>query len=139
MMNDTIVIDARTIDQVPALAPCIVLTSIAADSGHASGTLIKPGLKDVTVPKGATLTVIAELRDSNGAKLPLSDSWRMPLRARDGREKVLLAAMVNGDIVITVPLPDSGCWEIRESVINESLPPDARLRFGEDMRVFVYE
>lgn len=123
----------------PANAPYIEIISVTADADHAAATFVRPGLRDVTTPRGATLTVLAELRASNGAKLPLSDSWRMPLRARDGREKVLLAVMVNGDIAITVPVPDSGVWEISEAVINESLPPDARLRFGDDMRVFVYE
>lgn len=140
-MINTIVIDSGNAGEivVPYLAPQIFITSVAADSANAAGTMVKPGLKDVTTPKGATLTVLAELRDSQGIKLPLSDSWRMPLRARDGREKVLLAVMINGDIAITVPVPDSGVWEIRESVINESLPTAARMRFGDDMRVFVYE
>ncbi len=115
----------------------LVITSIEADAGHASQALIN-GVSDVTCPAGTVLTVHAELRDAAGAILQLTDSFRMPLRSRDGREKVLLAVMENGVVSINAPLRESGAWSVTEAMINESLPPDHQMGF-DGFQVFVVE
>ena len=114
-----------------------MITSIEPDAAHASQALIN-GLSDVTCPVGTVLTVHAELRDAAGAILPLKDSFRMPLRSRDGREKVLLAVMDNGAVSINAPLRESGSWSVTEAMINESLPPDHQMGF-DGFQVFVVE
>ena len=117
--------------------PALVITSIEPDATHASQALIN-GVADVTCPAGTVLTVHAELRDAAGAVLPLTDSFRMPLRSRDGREKVLLAVMDNGVVSINAPLRESGAWSVTEAMINESMPPDHQMGFA-GFQVFVVE
>ena len=106
----------------------MVITAIAVDAAHAAQTVIKPSLDDVTCPVGAVLTVTAELRGASGI-VPLTDTFRMPLRARDGREVMLVVSLVAGVATITVPLRESGAWSVTEQSINESLPESARMRF----------
>ena len=117
--------------------PTLVITSIEADAGHASQALIN-GVSDVTCPVGTVLTVHADLRDAAGQVLPLTDSFRMPLRSRDGREKVLLAVMQDGTVTINAPLRESGAWSVTEAMINESLPPGNQMGFA-GFQVFVVE
>lgn len=117
--------------------PALVITSIEADATHASQALVN-GVSDVTCPAGTVLTVHAELRDAAGTVMPLTDSFRMPLRSRDGREKVLLAVMENGVVSINAPLRESGAWSVTEAMVNESLPPDHQMGFG-GFQVFVVE
>lgn len=117
--------------------PSMVITGIVADAEHSGATLVS-SMAEVTCPVGTTLTVSAELRDPLGNVVPLSDSFRMPFRARDGREKVLLASMVDGLISITAPLRESGVWSASEATVNESLPPDFQMDFG-GIEVFVVE
>lgn len=117
--------------------PVLVITSIEPDAAHASQALIN-GVSDVTCPAGTVLTVHAELRYAAGTVPPLTDSFRMPLRSRDGREKVLLAVMENGMVSINAPLRESGAWSVTEAMVNESLPPDHQMGFG-GFQVFVVE
>ncbi len=131
-------LDGDESDNLGALPrPALVITSIEPDATHASQALIN-GVSDVTCPAGTVLTVHAELRDAAGAVLPLTDSFRMPLRSRDGREKVLLAVMENGVVSINAPLRESGAWSVTEAMINESLPPDHQMGF-DGFQVFVVE
>lgn len=117
--------------------PALVITSIEADAAHASQALIN-GVLDATCPAGTVLTFHAELRDAAGAILPITDSFRMPLRSRDGREKVLLAVMDNGVVSINAPLRESGTWSVTEAMVNESLPADHQMGFA-GFQVFVVE
>ncbi|MCP4519037.1 MAG: hypothetical protein GY824_27890, partial [Delftia sp.] len=64
----------------PAL-PEIVITGIAADR---EGFVHTPDFTDATVPVGATLAFSAELRAGDQV-LTLDDSFRLPIRSRDGR------------------------------------------------------
>ena len=108
--------------------PRMVITAIAADAAHAAQTVISAALDDVTCPVGTVLTVTAELRGHAGV-VPLTDTFRMPLRARDGREAMLVVDLVAGVAAITVPLRASGAWSVTEQSINESLPESAHMRF----------
>lgn len=116
--------------------PELVITQIVADAEHAAGTSV-PSLAEVTCPVGTTLTFTAELRIA-GQVVPLSDSFRMPIRSRDGRERVLLADMANGILTILVPLRESGAWSVTESIVNESLPAEKQMSFA-GVKVFAVE
>lgn len=103
--------------------PRLVVTAIVADVAHQAQAVVTAALDDVTCKIGTVLTVTAELRSPvDGAVIPLSDSFRLPLRARDGREEVLLAAMVYGVVQIVAPMDQSGVWKVTEQTINEGLP-----------------
>jgi len=127
----------RLIEIKTSVLPEIVVTTIVADADH-QGTTTVSSNEEITCASGTTLTINAELRGSDGHIIPLSDQFRMPLRSRDGREKVLLAAMVDGLITITAPLRESGVWSVSKEAINESLPPDRYMEFS-GMNVFVVE
>lgn len=129
--------DAGTDTFAPPAAPvrpAIVITSIEATPSE--GLLVVGA--EVTCAMDTVLTVHAELRAPGGAVLPLTDRFRMPLRSRDGREKVVLAEMTAGIITITVPLRESGRWAVTEAMINEALPPAAQMDFG-GITIYVVE
>ena len=75
---------------------------------------------------------------AHGQVLPLSDSFRMPMRSRDGRERVLLGHMTEGLLQIQVPLRESGVWSVTQDTVNEALPAEAHMRFA-GMQVFAIE
>lgn len=117
-----------------AVAPEIVITGIAADRPGFTHT---PEFSDATVPVGTTLNFTAELR-AGGNVLPLDDTFRMPIRSRDGRERVLLAGMAQGIITFSVLFDDSRVWEVTEAVVNADLPPERHMRFR-GIKVFAVE
>jgi len=113
----------------------IILTGIT--SNVQEGFDLSPDLSDVTVPVGATLAFTAELR-MHGQVLPLDDTFRMPIRSRDGRERVLAASMSQGVITFGVRFDDSRVWEVTEAVINADLPSERHMRF-KGIKVFAVE
>lgn len=121
----------------PPARPRIVILSIAADAEHAAGTVIAGS--EVTCPAGATITVHAQLQAPGGGGLvALTDQFRMPMRSRDRRERMLLARMVDGAIEITAPMRDSGVWAVTEAMVNEGLPDAAHMAF-DGITIYVYE
>lgn len=121
----------------PEQLPELVVTAIEPDANHAAGTHVRT-LGDVTCPVGAVLHMRAELRSASGELLPLSDSFRMPIRSRDGRERVLLAVMADGVMQLDVPLRESGAWSATQASINEGLPPEQQMLFA-GVTVYAYE
>lgn len=116
--------------------PTIVVTSITADTSHAAQLVLK-GLREVTCLVGTELQAEAELRQA-GALVPMDDAFRMPLRSRDGRERVLLGTMTQGQIRFRVTLPESGVWSVTEDAINEAIPPEQRMAFA-GLSIYVVE
>ena len=119
------------------MRPTIAITAVEVDTAHQAQSLVS-GLSEVTCPVGSVLTVSASLQDAGGNVIPLSDSFRMPIVSRDGREKVLLARMEAGVITITAPMRESGVWKVIEARINEGLPEGAKMRFA-GLTIFVVE
>lgn len=120
----------------PALnLPEIVITAVQSDT---TGMVASADWTDITVPVGSTLAFTAELRGADAQVLPLDDAFRMPIRSRDGRERVLLANMVQGVISFAVRLDDSRVWDVSAEVINADLPPEARMAFA-GVKVFAVE
>ena len=117
----------------PAM-PEIVITGIAADR---EGFVHTPDFTDATVPVGATLAFSAELRAGDQV-LALDDSFRLPIRSRDGRERVVVASMAKGFIRFSVHFEDSRVWEVTEAMINADLPPERHMRF-KGIKVFAVE
>lgn len=115
--------------------PELVITGIDVDAAHTAETSIKPSLDDVTCPAGTTLTFHAALRQGTDV-VPLTDTFRMPVRSRAGGEMMLAVEMVAGLATVTVTMSQSGAWFVTEDTINQDLPPGRRMRFG-GIRVFV--
>ncbi|PIF39770.1 hypothetical protein CLV01_1382 [Delftia sp. 60] len=122
-------------EPVPEFAlPEIVITGIAADR---EGFVHTPDFTDATVPVGATLAFAAELRAGDQV-LTLDDSFRLPIRSRDGRERVVLASMAKGFIRFSVHFEDSRVWEVTQAMVNSDLPPERHMRF-KGIKVFAVE
>lgn len=84
---------------------------------------------------GTTLTITAELR-AGEVVVPLTSTFLMPVTSRDGRERVLQAAMVDGVATVVSPFAESGVWQVTEAEINSDLPPDMQMHFA-GIRIFV--
>lgn len=117
-----------------AARPEVVITAIES---QAAGLSHSADFSDVTVPVGTTVLFTAELR-MGPTLLALDDSFRMPIRSRDGRERVVLANMAQGLITFSLLFDASRVWEVTESVINADLPPERHMRF-KGIRVFAVE
>lgn len=113
----------------PQLRPHIVITHIQPDDANAASTLLAPNWSEVTCREGTRLAVSAELR-LGAAVLPLTAQFRLPLRATDGRERVLLATMTGGLISISATLRDSGIWRVDEAGINSAMPEGQGFEFS---------
>jgi hypothetical protein len=121
----------------PDLRPRLIVTEITADP--AWGMAVSQDLSDVTIPAGATMTITAELRHpiANDV-LPLDGTFRMPIRARDGREIVVLVGMQQGIATADIPLKQSGAWSVDEETINSGLPLEQHMQFA-GITAFVVE
>lgn len=126
---------ATEIAEPPALA--IVVKSVQADAENAAHLSVNEAMTEVTCVAGTRLSVQAELQ-LDGEAFPSDGSFRLPMRASDGRERFLLATMVQGAISLQATMADSGRWMVRESGVNEALPPDQRMRFA-GITIFVVE
>lgn len=113
----------------PDPRPRLVVTAINADP--AWGMAVSPELDDVTIPAGATVTITAELRHPiTDDLIPLDATFRMPIRARDGREIVVLVGVQQGIASVDIPLKSSGAWRADESTINSGLPGEQHMQFA---------
>lgn len=118
------------------LPPTLVITSV--DSSKPDKTSISENLNDITCPVGTTLTFGIDLRINEHKLDTVTEQYRTPIRARDGREKIVSIDLINGEAVVKVTMRESGCWEIAEDMINESLPDDQYMCFA-GVRVFVVD
>ena len=109
--------------------PTLVITSI-------TGGLYANN--ELTLPVGATLTATGEIQLGGVTATTFSDSFRMPIKATDGREKVLLATVTNGVASITWTPKESGIWNITEALMNRDLPTESHLSFR-GLKIFVLE
>lgn len=127
----------QAVPAVPTVQrPKLIITETTADADHAAQTQIKAG--EITCLAGAVITFKTELHSADGAILPLTDTFRMPMRSSDGREKILLVQMVDGIATITAPMRESGTWSATETTINEALPESSQMEFA-GVKVFVCE
>ena len=132
--------DQLSAPEVATVAPpvlAIVVKAVSADEAHASQLSVNPAKTEVTCVAGTRLSVQAELQ-LDGAPVPLAGSFRMPLRASDGRERFLLATMNQGLISLQATMADSGRWVVTEAGVNEALPPEQRMRFA-GITIYVVE
>ncbi|QDQ28312.1 hypothetical protein FNU76_19235 [Chitinimonas arctica] len=115
----------------PTVRPLLVITQVTSDRPNQSTVALDR--HEVICPQGATLSFTAELRDEAGAVLPLSDSFRLPIRQHGGRDGLLLATMAEGVVTVTAPFTvpgDDGAWQVDETAINAGLPEAAQMRFA---------
>lgn len=93
---------------------------------------------EVTCPVGTTLTFNVELH-IRGQKIEgINQHYRTPIRARDGREKIIAIDIVDGAATVKVTMRESGCWEVTGEMINENLGDDEKMNFS-GIRAFVVD
>ncbi len=110
----------------PPQPPKLVVTALSSEDPTA---LVAADLSEVTCKSGATVSATIELRDGQESIVPIDESFRMPLRARDGRERILLVTLVGGIAQVEAVIAESGLWQVAEAAINESLPSDKYMVF----------
>ncbi|MFN3987574.1 MAG: hypothetical protein ACK4KV_18955 [Rhodocyclaceae bacterium] len=110
----------------PDLRPQVVVTGISSQED-----IVVEDMRTVTCATETQLAVSVEIRDPITATvLPVDQTFRLPFRARDGRERILLAVFTAGAATITTTVGESGCWQIREETINSGLPPEQHMQFA---------
>lgn len=110
--------------QAPAPVPEVVIVGISADSPAA----VIDG-NEVTAPVGSVVTCTVEMR-VGGSIVPISESFRMPVVASDGRERLSLATFTAGTAAIRFAVRESGMWHVTEDEINKRLPADRHMKFA---------
>lgn len=86
--------------------------------------------KRAVVAVGDSLTVNAEMQDSDGNKLPINDSFAMPTGRVGGLNyRTLMMAFVDGVCSKTVQWNDTGEFEITSGMINMHLDESEKLDF----------
>ena len=117
---------------VATVMPEVVITSVTCDLPSA---IIAADFLEVTCEVGASVTLHASVM-LGGAIVPVSASFRMPIKSSDGREEVILINVVEGVINKSIIFDKSGIWSIDEKSINSSLPDAAKMTF-KGIRFFV--
>lgn len=86
--------------------------------------------KRVVVGVGDSLTINAEMQDSDGNKLPLNDSFAMPVGRVGGLNyRTLMMEFIDGVCSKTVQWNDTGEFEITNGMINMHLDESTKLDF----------
>lgn len=110
--------------------PTLLLLSVSADNDHAASTKVNPTRTEVTCPVGTVLTGTLELKKPDGSLVALTESFRLPVRASDGRERVFLAHFKDGSGTVAMPMKESGIWTIDESLVNSRLSTARHMKFA---------
>lgn len=113
----------------PPVRPRLVVTALAVDAEHAAQSLIDLAAREITAPVGAEASATVEIRDGDDNVLLIDATFRMPITASDGRERLSLATFQGGQATIRVPLRESGVWRVTETEVNKRLPPEQQMQF----------
>lgn len=96
------------------------------------------GNNDITCPINTKFFISGQLLSSANELIPLTATFRMPIKATDGRIRMLLVGFNEGNFVIEVTFKESGEWFVDESLINSNLPSEQHMRFNK-ITAFVYD
>lgn len=77
---------------------------------------------DVTIRMDGILGVEVKFLTKDGGPSDLTAKFHMPMRSRDGRERLILVDVVDGKAIFTVRMPTSGVWSVTEEGISSELP-----------------
>ncbi len=115
----------------PPVLPELVIISV-------TGAIYDAAKHEITTTEGTAITVNTEIHVGGVIYTPFTGTFRVPVVATDGREKVVLANVVSGAAAITWTPKDSGIWEITQARINRDIPEVQHLSFA-DIKLFVLE
>lgn len=116
------------LEQEPVVesAPRPRLALVSASTDDVDGIV---GDGEITCSTGSAVSVVAELRAHDDSVIPVTSTFRMPIVARDGRERVIFVHMTDGVASINATMNESGVWRVSEDTINMALPEDQRMSF----------
>lgn len=80
---------------------------------------IKDNLTGVLCKEGSTVSITIEAQ-ADGVRIPLTDYFRTPIAASDGREQILLTQFTDGICLAEYKVPESGFWSITQTNINKN-------------------
>ena len=115
----------------PPVLPELVIVSV-------TGAIYDAAKHEITTTEGTAITVNTEIHVGGVIYTPFTGTFRVPVVATDGREKVVLASVVSGAAAIAWTPKDSGIWEITQARINRDIPEVQHLSFA-DIKLFVLE
>lgn len=114
------------------------LKVINVESSNPDETDISDRSDDITCPVGTTLTFDIELRINDTKVDDANKTYRTPIRARDGREKIIKIDIVDGSASVKVTMRESGCWIVDSEMVNESLDEKEKMTFS-GIKVYVLD
>lgn len=132
------ILAAQTPPPAPPALPHLKVVSIVADEAHAPFCQIDLPNREATCPEGTVLTVSGEFLNPADEIIPITASFRTPVRASDGREKVVLVSMAEGIFTAVFKGSASGIWEVSEAGINSALPAAQHMAFA-GIKIYVLE
>ena len=106
------------VEPTPVLS--LVIDSITTE-GVVEGT-------EVTLNVGSRVAVSGRIL-MGGKIVPVDASFRMPVMATDGRERLIGATAKAGIVTAAWTPKESGIWRITQALINRALPPEKRMSF----------
>ena len=113
------------------MIPTVVITNI-------DGGSFDPQQGELTLGVNTSFVATGELRIGGAIYTPYNGVFRMPIASLDGREKLILAHVVNGVVTINWTPTDSGIWSITSTLLNRDIPPEQHVSFT-GLKIFVID
>lgn len=115
--------------------PILKITSI--ETTNTLTTTIASDFSTVSCKIGSTLTFSASILNSSNVVLSTySGSFHLSLTASDGRTLVSNVIITNGLTSVSIPMNESGIWNVTQASINHELPDNQQLQFA-GIKVYV--
>lgn len=111
--------------------PTIAITSI-------TGGVYDQESKELTIQVGDSFTANGELQVGGTVYPAYSGVFRIPIASSDGREKLILANVVDGMATVSWTPKDSGIWKITAELMNRDIPPEQHILFA-GLKIFVLD
>lgn len=118
-------------EETVALEPALTLTIDGITGGSLDGL-------EVTVNAGGALTATGRITDAGGSLVPVTATFRLPIQASDGRERLVAAVVTEGAVSVAWTPKESGVWSITQDLVNLRQPDTTKMKFA-GLTVYVLE
>jgi len=118
----------------------LVITSLTSSDQNA---IIDLDNHEITIHENQSVTADFEIHKiaDDSLNTDYSGTFRMPLKKKSTGDIIYTLVTINGgkgSITVTLPSNTSGLWQATQKLINEKLPPKAKLQFdGLDIYVVI--
>lgn len=114
-----------------AEAPALSLVIDSVTGGLMAGN-------EITVTAGSTLTASGRVLQGEQVVTAFTGQFRLPIRASDGRERLILAVIAEGLVSVAWTPRESGVWSITQDLVNSGQPDAYKMAFA-GLKVYVLE